>query len=89
MTGEESYEVEFSSRAARAFLKLPREAQQRLAKRIDALSKDPRPIGCEKLTGLDAYRVRVGDYRVVYDVDDGARIVTIANVGHRREVYRG
>jgi len=84
-----SYEVEFASRAARAFLKLPRQVQQRLSPRIGALSEDPRPSGCEKLRGLDAYRVRVGDYRIVYFIDESDRIVTIANVGHRRDVYRG
>ena len=63
--------------------------RQRLVARIEALAENPRPSGCEKLAGhSDRYRVRQGDYRVVYSIDDAERIVLIAKVGHRREVYR-
>ena len=63
--------------------------RQRLVARIEALAGDPRPPGCEKLAGHSGrYRVRQGDYRVVYSVDDGDRVVLIVKVGHRREVYR-
>ena len=63
--------------------------RQRLTARIQALARAPRPSGCEKLAGYDdRYRVRQGDYRVVYAVDDAQRIVTIFKIGHRREVYR-
>jgi mRNA interferase RelE/StbE len=55
---------------------------------IDALALDPRPAGAVKLAGRDDYRVRVGDYRIVYAVHDGERVVIIARVAHRREVYR-
>ena len=60
----------------------------RLAGRIRALSTDPRPPGCEQLSGQDRLRVRQGDYRVVYEVNDVKREVTIYKIGHRREVYR-
>jgi len=63
--------------------------RQRLVARIEALGNNPRPPGCEKLAGYaDRYRVRQGDYRVVYTVDDAERIVVIFKIGHRREVYR-
>ena len=63
--------------------------RRRLVTRIEALAGDPRPPGCEKLAGhLGRYRVRQGDYRVVYSVDDGDRVVLVVKVGHRREVYR-
>jgi mRNA interferase RelE/StbE len=63
--------------------------RRRLAARIEALGSDPRPPGSEKLAGYaDRYRVRQGDYRVVYSVDDAKRIVLIFKIGHRREVYR-
>ena len=63
--------------------------RQRLVARIEALAEDPRPPGCEKLAGhSNRYRVRQGDYRVVYSVDDAERVVLIVKVGHRREVYR-
>lgn len=84
------YAVIFSHAAARRFAKLTRDVQARLTPKIDALATDPRPSGCEKLEGVsDAYRIRAGDYRVVYYVDDGANTVTIARVAHRRDVYRG
>lgn len=63
--------------------------RQRLVTRIEGLSDHPRPAGCEKLAGYaDRYRVRQGDYRVVYAVDDAQRIVLIVKIGHRREIYR-
>ncbi len=62
--------------------------RQRIARRIHALGNDPRPTACEKLSGQPRYRVRQGDYRVVYEVDDRRRVVAIIKVGHRRDVYR-
>jgi mRNA interferase RelE/StbE len=63
--------------------------RQRLVTRIEALGSNPRPPGCEKLAGsADRYRVRQGDYRVVYSVDDARRVLLIVKIGHRREVYR-
>jgi mRNA interferase RelE/StbE len=60
-----------------------------IAQVIDGLAADPRPAGVAALTGHRPYlRVRSGDYRVIYCVDDGARVVTVAAVGHRRELYR-
>jgi mRNA interferase RelE/StbE len=57
--------------------------------RIKALAGDPRPNGCEKLAGAsNAWRVRQGDYRILYTVDDETRVVDIFKIGHRREVYR-
>jgi mRNA interferase RelE/StbE len=82
------YEVELSSRAARDFLKLSPQIQRRIAARIDALAGDPRPSGCEKLTGTDSFRIRAGEHRIVYLVDDGERIVTVTRIGHRRDIYR-
>ena len=61
----------------------------RIVQRIQKLASEPRPSGCEKLRGSeDRYRVRQGRYRVVYEVDDAARTVTVVKIGHRREVYR-
>jgi len=67
----------------------PKRLRRRLATALERLAIDPRPAGCEKLAGVqDAYRIRQGDYRAVFTVDDQARVVTIVKVGHRREVYR-
>jgi mRNA interferase RelE/StbE len=62
--------------------------RRRIITRIEGLSADPRPHGCEKLSGLEQYRVRQGDYRLIYSVDDEARTVVIVRIGHRRDVYR-
>ena len=61
----------------------------RLVEAMRGLANDPRPPGCDKLAGLeDLYRIRVGDYRIVYQIRDQALLVLVAKIGHRREVYR-
>ena len=83
------YTVEFAPRAARDFRCLDRAAQQRLRGQIDRLAENPRPRGCEKLVGGDSlYRIRVGDYRIVYQVRDRVLVVLVVRIGHRRDVYR-
>jgi len=63
--------------------------RQRIVNRIAALAAEPRPAGCEKLAGAEErYRLRQGQFRIVYTVDDAARTVEVVKVGHRREVYR-
>ncbi len=61
---------------------------RRVLTAIYALGDDPRPPGCSKLSNTDLWRLRVGTYRVLYAIDDAARVVTIARVAHRRDVYR-
>ena len=83
------YQIEFSRQADRQFRNLPSQIQQRLKPRIDSLAATPRPHGSEKLSGADQlYRIRVGDYRIVYAVEDDRLLVLVVKVGHRREVYR-
>lgn len=83
------YRVEVARRAAKALQRLARPDQQRVRAAIDLLANDPRPSGCTKLVGENhAYRVRTGDYRIVYDVMDDRLVVQVVRIGHRREVYR-
>jgi mRNA interferase RelE/StbE len=84
------YRLSIKRSAARELEAVAQKAdRQRLVARIEALAGDPRPPGCEKLAGhSDRYRVRQGNYRVVYSVDDAQRVVLVVKVGHRREVYR-
>ena len=84
----EPYEVRLHPDAARAFRRLHGQLRERIRVAIDALAVDPRPAGVVKLAGRDDYRVRVGDYRIVYAVDDTERLVLVARIAHRREVYR-
>lgn len=83
-----SYTVLILRRAQKEVAKLPNEAYERVRDSINALAQEPRPPGCLKLTGREGWRIRVGQYRVIYEVDDTQRIVTVFHVGHRRDVYR-
>ena len=75
--------------AERDLRRLPRTLLERISERILALREDPRPHGVRKLVGaLEGWRIRVGDYRILYQIDDDAQTVTIVRVKHRRQVYR-
>ena len=83
------YRVEIARRAVKALASLPRKDQQRVRATIDLLAETPRPPGCVALAGEDrTYRVRVGDYRIVYEVFDDRLVVQVIRIGHRRDVYR-
>lgn len=83
------YHVEIETSAVKALAKIAKPYRARIATAIAGLATDPRPNGCTKLSGTtDAYRIRIGDYRVVYTVSDSVRIVRVERIAHRREVYR-
>jgi mRNA interferase RelE/StbE len=83
------YQIVLTSAARKQLGALPRDVQARIAPVILTLGDDPRPHGARKLKGgSDEYRIRVGDYRVVYTIDDDNNIVLIVAVAHRRDVYR-
>jgi mRNA interferase RelE/StbE len=82
------FELRFKLSVIKDLRGIPKVEVRRLLKRIEALRDDPRPAGCEKLTGRDVYRIRQGVYRIVYSVDDADIVVEVIKVGHRRDVYR-
>ncbi len=83
------YEVRIARRALKSLATLPRKDQQRVRAVIDLLADTPRPPNCVALVGeASVYRVRVGDYRIVYEVQDGLLLILVVRIGHRREVYR-
>ena len=83
------YQIELKSSARKDLDRLTGDAWQRVREKLLALRDDPRPPGCTKLTGSqNVWRLRVGDWRVIYEIDDAARLVTILRVKHRRDVYR-
>jgi mRNA interferase RelE/StbE len=85
-----TYRIDVAPRAERALRKLPRAAQKSIDRLFSVLAENPRPPGCVKLTGEErAYRVRAGDYRVVYELYDDRLVVLVVRVAHRREVYQG
>lgn len=84
-----SYRVEFTTAAAKELRKLDAGIRRRILAGIAGLEGDPRPAGCKKLVGEDnAWRIRIGDYRVLYDVQDDVLVVTVVRVAHRRHVYQ-
>lgn len=84
-----SYRVEVSATAERQLRKLPRGDQIRIVRTMQALSIDPRPPGCRTLSGCDdVYRVRVGRYRVLYEIEGRRLVVIVLKVGDRKDVYR-
>jgi len=85
-----AYRVEVKSQAEEALAGIPNPHRRRIAKAIDGLGRQPRPAGCTKLTGAEtAYRIRIGDYRVVYQILDRVLIVYIIRIAHRKDVCRG
>jgi mRNA interferase RelE/StbE len=84
-----AYQILIRRPAEKEIGSLPPKIRSRVAEKIRALADDPRPAGCKKLSGEDrAWRIRVGDYRVVYEVNDTARYVEVRVVAHRKDVYR-
>ncbi|MEV0676836.1 type II toxin-antitoxin system RelE/ParE family toxin [Actinosynnema sp. NPDC050436] len=85
-----SYEIEWTASALRELHKLDKQTGRRIALAVTALGTDPRPPGCRPLTGQPAgvMRIRIGDHRVIYQVEDSRVLVTVVRVAHRREVYR-
>ena len=83
-----SYRVLIKPPAAKELEALPLKERKRIVSKIQHLSKDPRPTGCEKLSGREKYRVRQEDYRVLYAIDDRETTIPIVKIGHRRDVYR-
>lgn len=82
------YNVLFRKSVEKDLAGIPRSDVGRILKRIQSLESDPRPPGCEKLTGHERYRLRQGRYRIVYSIQDNELTIWIVTVGHRKEIYR-
>ena len=84
-----SYSVEFTPRARKQLLSLEAQIKKRVGAAVDALSENPRPAGHKKLSGPDAfYRIRVGAFRIVYEIHDSKLVILVVIIEHRGEVYR-
>jgi len=82
------YKLQIKPSAAKELKRLPKTDLQKVIKKIQSLSSDPRPVGCEKLSGEEKYRIRQGNYRVVYSIEDDKLIIFIVKIGHRRDIYK-
>lgn len=83
-----SYSIQIKRSAAKEIEALPVRDRRRVVQRIETLAAEPRPPGAEKLSGADSYRIRQGDYRILYQIIDHDLIVMVVKVGHRGDVYR-
>ena len=83
-----AYNIFFKDSVRRDLSSIPRSDLQRIIERIGGLAEDPRPPGSEKLSGQEKYRIRQGNYRIIYSIQDTELTVWVVKVGHRREVYR-
>lgn len=82
------YEILFKESVWKDLKKVPKSDLKRILSRVGKLGDDPRPMGCEKLTGEELYRVRQGNYRIVYSIQDKELTVWVIKVGHQKDVYR-
>jgi len=82
------YSILISTGGQRQFKKLSQELQRRAQDKILLFELHPRPFGSQKLRDTNFYRIRIGDYRIIYSIDDTKRVITILDIAHRREVYR-
>lgn len=83
-----TYAITILRRAQKELSDLPQEPYTPVRDAIRKLAEEPRPHGSKKLTGRTGWRIRVGSYRVVYEIDDTNHVITILHIGHRRDVYR-
>jgi mRNA interferase RelE/StbE len=82
------YAVKILRTAQRQLAKIDRQAQGPIIDVIRALAMDPRPSGCKKLSGRPAWRIRIGDYRVIYEIHDQELVIVVVTLGNRKDVYR-
>ena len=83
-----AYKIFFKKSVEKDFKVIPKNDLAKIIERIETLAKDPRPPGCEKLTGQQKYRLRQGRYRILYSVQDDELTVWVVKVGHRKDIYR-
>ena len=83
-----NYKIEIKKSAAKELRKIPSTALAKIVAKIQSLSSNPRPFGSKKLVGQDRYRVRQGDYRILYTIEDDVLVITVVKVANRKESYR-
>jgi len=81
------YKIEFKQSAYKELKSIPTKDLKRILAKIELLSENPRPEGCKKLSALERYRIRQGDYRILYSIEDDVLIIYIVKIGHRKNVY--
>jgi mRNA interferase RelE/StbE len=83
-----SYKILILRQAQKELAQLAKQEYERIKEAVENLSNEPRPKGCKKLTGREGWRIRVGNYRVIYEIDNTKQALTVLHIGHRRDVYK-
>ena len=83
-----AYRIEIRKQAQKDLARIERKDGQKIAAAIDALAQNPRPAGCKKQRNREGWRIRVGEYRVLYSIQEERLLILVVRIGHRREVYR-
>jgi len=81
------YNITIKPSALKELEDVPKKIAQQIVKRIGHMGSNPRPIGCQKLSGQERYRIRQGDYRIIYGINDSTKAIDVIKIGHRRKVY--
>ncbi|MFI5144254.1 MAG: type II toxin-antitoxin system RelE/ParE family toxin [Ignavibacteria bacterium] len=82
------YQIEIVKSAIKTLKSIPPSQREKIAKSINDLAFNPRPPGCKKLKGYEKYRIKISDYRVIYEIEDTVLIILIIKIGHRKDIYR-
>jgi len=82
-----NYRIKIRRSAQKSLARIPLQYQRPIIRAIEVLSREPRPKGCKKLVGRDAWRLRIGNYRVIYEIEDRDSIIVVVIIGHRKTVY--
>jgi len=82
------YKIFIEKNAQKALTKITEKEQNRIIEAIRNLSQNPKPMGVKKLSGREAWRIRVGSYRIIYEIQDDKLLIVVISIGHRREIYR-
>ena len=83
-----TYSIEIRKKAAKALSRIPEKYRENIITKIKALSTDPHPLGSKNLTSIDGWRIRIGDYRVIYEINDNKLTILVLHIGHRKDIYR-
>ncbi len=83
-----TYRIEIRQKAVKFLSKIPTKFKEKIISQIQNLSKNPHPVGSKKLVGREGWRIRVADYRVIYEIEDDKLIILVLHIGHRRDVYK-
>ena len=83
-----AYEIYLERNAQKFLSKTSKDSRDKIIFTIQQLTDNPRPAGCKKLTGREAWRIRVSDYRIIYEIRDKELVILVVDIGHRREIYK-